>query len=1237
MNLDQDRNDIAVIGMSGAFPGAANVEQLWLNLLSGHSGIRDISDEDCEQAGIPATLYQDPRYVKRSAFIDSAPCFDAGFFGYSDAEAEMLDPQHRVFLQHAWSALESACYIPDQVPGMVGVFAACGFNRYLINKLSLDTNRFDIEDFQKMLASDKDFLATRVSYKLNLKGPSISVQSGCSSSLVAVQMGCTALQTYQCDLALCGGVTLNVPHKAGYRYTDGLIFSPDGHCRPFTDEANGTVFGEGVGVVVLKRLHDAVEDDDNIIAVIRGAAVNNDGREKVGYTAPSAQGQSDVIELAQALAGVEPESLHYIETHGTGTKLGDPIEISGLKEVFAGAPIQSCALGALKADIGHLDAAAGIAGFIKATLVVHHKCIPPMRFAKTISSALAIEQSPFYFNEQSVDLSQHTQTVTAGVSSFGVGGTNAHVVVTSPPEMPTHTGELGHAFCVVSARSPAAVKRYQRLVADFATRHPHQIPALAHTFAKARKLFDVRSYVVLSALSDKTEAHFGATYKASHSPKTAFLFSGQGMQFTGMARALYDSDGAFRSLLDTCLKKAECHTKADLRSLVLADNPTSAQEELVNHTENSQPALFITEYALAKSLMERGIQPQVMIGHSLGEYAAACIAGVMSLDDAIRLVCLRGRLMNACEPSGMLAVNTTLDSVNPLLNNSLEISLLNARDRIVVSGSLNDLAELQQALQSKGIECRKLNVSHAFHSRFMEPMLEEYRHAFETVRLQRPSIAIISMCGDGSSKDAPLDQVDYWLKHLREPVNFVAGTAVLLDQAPDICLEIGPGNGLQSLVLAHPQAPDTLNCISSIKRQTPGATGKTLVELAVELWCAGAEVSLDDWIPPSRFIDAPTYPFEPTEYWLPNISKIGQSILEALSTEDASIREQITDCWSQVFGRENIADDENFIDLGGDSLLGVRLANLLTEKLGKEVNISTIVRFPSIKAMVAHFDVDVDDGEAHFPTMFSIDKRGDGEPIFLVSGAHEDRYVKGGHSNYEEDAYRYFSTLVQHLGGNRPVYGFRPRGIFIEEEFHPSVEAMATECISQIKEVQPQGPYIIGGECVGGVVAYEMARQLLASGEEVKSLVLMDTHFPSPLFRVLETSRVKLRRGKRRLLSLLKILRTGDWPLFAREVNASLAYLSIFLFPYNEKRHHLRNAIFGSQIYLDLLLRYQPKPLPITVHILVNQEWWEQNQTLDWQKLRGGDIEVQAVPGDHKTRLTTYGEQLGELINGLIE
>jgi len=1224
-----DRNDIAVIGMSGAFPGAANIAEFWELLLAGEAGIVDLSPEDCIAAGVPESVVRGAGYVTRSAHLTNVKEFDADFFGYSDAEAALLDPQHRLFLQHAWLALESACYIPNQVPGVVSVFAGCGFNRYLLNKLSIDTRNFSVDDFQKMLASDKDFLASRVSYKLNLKGPSVTVQSACSTSLVAVQMACNALQTFQCDIALCGGAAVNVPHAAGYRHTDGLIFSPDGHCRPFTTQANGTLFGEGVGVVALKRLSEALEDGDIVHAVVRGAAVNNDGAQKVGYTAPSVEGQAEVISLAMELADVAPAEIDYIETHGTGTQLGDPIEIAGLKEVYASEAGQRHALGTLKANIGHLDAAAGIASFIKAVLVVRERKLPPCRYAEQVNKEL-LNGSGFYLNDGVVNFDADS-VLNAGVSAFGVGGTNAHVVLSSPPErVVPETPPSSSTHCFVSAKTCDAAARYLGQVVSFVAHQPEHADGVAYTLATARSTFPWR---VCLALPIENNPRHCAPRRALSEAQIAFLFPGQGMQFAGMAASLYRTDIAFRDQLEECLNLLR-HDAPIVRSLLLEEYSPAADEQL-SDTQYAQPALFITGYSLAKTLIDRGIQPTLMLGHSLGEYIAACISGVMTLKEGVNLVSLRGRLMAGAEDSAMLSVLLAASDLQPYLSGGLEISLINAPENTVVSGSPDAISELQTTLESQQIRCRRLKVSRAFHSRFVEPLVEAFADALSQVDLQHPKLPFVAMTNSYRGTDAPVWTADYWLKHLREPVDFSFAARKLLDSGTRVLLELGPGTALQSLVAAQPDFPAEVNSISSIDPKNPSQA--SIQQILAELWCSGVEIDLvsQGLVGKAPLQAAPVYPFERRSFWLEDREMATGTDRATAADSTFSKRELIANCWYAVFGHA-IGDDDNFIDLGGDSLLGVQLANRLSQCLGLPVGLADIFQYPSIDAMVAGFGSS-SASKSHFDLLFSIDGRGSGKPLFLIAGAHEDRYFIEGRSSYEEDAYRYFSTLVQNLGGKRPVYGFRPRGIIYKEEFHDSVEAMASEYILHLKRKQPEGPYSLAGECVGGLVAYEMARQLLEQGETIRSLILMDTHYPEPLFRITEMSRVLRRRVKRQFLGLSRYILRGQFASFGSELRSTLAQLLVYFFPITANLRHRRNAAFGSQIYLSLLLGYRASPLPVKVNLLVNRAWFKQNPTLGWHKLRSENIHIQAVPGDHKTRLTTHGQALGGLINSWLD
>ncbi|SMF56822.1 Acyl transferase domain-containing protein [Alteromonadaceae bacterium Bs31] len=1227
-------NDIAVIGMSGAFPGADNIEEFWSQIVAGKCGIVDISREQCVQAGVDASIVDHPSYVRRAAILANADRFDAAFFGYTASEAELIDPQQRLFLQHAWTALEKACYIPDQVPGSVGVFAGCGLNRYLLNKLHIDTHDFSVDDFQKMIASDKDFLASRTSYKLNLTGPSITLQSACSTSLVAVQMGCTALQTYQCDIALCGGASVNVPHGAGYKSTDGLIFSTDGHCRPFTTAANGTLFGEGVGVVALKRYAEAVEDGDIILAVVRGAAVNNDGADKVGYTAPSVSGQAQAISLALELSGLKPEDVDYIETHGTGTKLGDPIEIEGLKAVFAPSTEKSRPLGTLKANVGHLDAAAGIASFIKSVLVAQHQLIPPCLYAEQADTTL-LNDSGFYLNSSTINLRNKNTPTVVGVSAFGVGGTNAHVVLTSPPAArKNNLVSSDNYYFPVSAKTAEALANYQQTVEEF-IQHSQQLGPVSYTLASARKRFPWCGFIS----KHNSTVVVSPARKTLQDPKVAFLFAGQGMQRVGMARALYDSDTAFRSYLDSCLRELAKHSNVDIRALLLGE-PSKHAEELLKETQNAQPALFITEYCLAKTLMDRGVLPTIMIGHSLGEYVAATIAGVFELHDAIRLVTLRGQLMATVAESAMLSVLASAEDLEPYLEDKFEISLKNAPASTVLSGTHEHIDQLLLNLQDNKIRCVKLKVSRAFHSKFIEPISSEFAKVLNTLELKKPNIAVLSMTSTYRGSDAPVWLSDYWLKHLREPVDFNHGAAQLLNSGANVLLEIGPGKALCSLSSAQKAFHQGIHCIPSI--DTMEMESSSMQTLLLNLWSAGLPIDLvkDKVIAKDTLALAPSYPFAREKYWLPDLSrKVGpgntiDNTAAPTGTQGKSTSEKITTCWHETFGK-NISAEDSFLNLGGDSLIGVQLANRLSNVLELPIGLADIFRYPSIALMCARYQKNGSE-QSHFDLLFEIDSRGEGSPIFLVAGAHQDRYFHEGKSNYEEDAYRYFSTLVQNLGGQRPVMGFRPRGIFLGEDFHASVEDMAREYIEHLKKIQPHGPYILAGECVGGIVTYELARQLLEAGEEVQCIILMDTPYPNNKFRLLETGKVKLRRLKKRLVNLLKTLASGKVKSFVSELRTTINRVFIFCFPINKKLFYLRNALYGSQIYLNLLLRYKPRPISKKLHLLINEEWSKEHPSLGWHQLQGIDIDIKAVPGDHKTRLTTHGKELGQLINRLV-
>jgi acyl transferase domain-containing protein/acyl carrier protein len=874
---------IAIVGMAGRFPGAANLRQHWDNLRAGVESITFFTDEELAAAGVDAGLLRNPRYVRARGVLQGAELFDAVFFGLSPREAEIMDPQHRVFLETAWEALESAGYAPGSVALNAGVYAGASLNSYLIASLMTNPEvMMAAGGYQAMLANDKDFLATRVSYKLNLCGPGVTIQTACSTSLVAVQMACQALLARQCDMALAGGVSINVPRVGGYLYEPGMILSPDGHCRAFDERAQGTVAGEGVGVVVLKRLREALADGDHVHAVIRGAAINNDGSLKVGYTAPSVDGQATVIARANAMGGVDPATIGYVEAHGTGTELGDPIEVAALTKAFRAATDRRgfCALGSVKSNIGHLDAAAGVAGLIKAVLALEHRALPPSLHFSSPNPRIDFEGSPFRVNAVLTDWPRVGDVPRrAGVSSFGIGGTNAHVVLEeAPPPSPTAPSRPVQVF-TLSAKSGDALERAGAALAGHLAEHPELAPAdAAHTLHRGRVTFPHRRIVVAASLEEAARAlrdgdprRVLSRVEAGKDRPVAFLFSGQGSQYVGMGRGLYESEPLFREIVDQCAATLAPALGLDLRAVLYpAPDAMEAARARLATTAVTQPALFVVEYALARLYLEWGIRPQAMLGHSIGEYVAASLAGVMSLADALTLVAERGRLMEV--PGGtMLAVPLPEAEVRALLPVSLSVAAVNGAALCAVSGPASDVAALEARLGSRGIRAHAIHAAAAFHSAMMEPILGSFREAVGRVGLSAPAIPYVSnVTGVGMTAEDAKDPA-YWVRHLRQTVRFWDGLQELIRDQDPVLLEVGPGRTLASLARPASTAARPLEILSSIRHPQDDLDDATVLQTTVgRLWMAGVPL---DWAgyharESRRRVPLPTYPFERQRHWI---------------------------------------------------------------------------------------------------------------------------------------------------------------------------------------------------------------------------------------------------------------------------------------------------------------------------------------------------------------------------------
>lgn len=871
---------VAVIGMSGRFPGANDIETFWNNLREGRETISRFSDEELEQAGVDPAHINNPNYVPAKGMLAQADLFDAAFFGYTPREAELMDPQHRIFLECAWAALENAGYDATTYDGPIGVFAGCSKNSYLLSRVASGLSNMASLDLN--IGNSPDFLSTRVSYKLNLKGPSLTVQTACSTSLVAVCLGYQSLLDYQCDMVLAGGASVTVPRVRGYPYMEGSIGSPDGHCRAFDALAAGTVGGEGVGVVVLKRLADALRDGDTIDAVIAGAAINNDGALKVGYTAPSVEGQAEVISMALGLADIDPDTIGYMEAHGTGTRLGDPIEIAALTRAFrvSTGRKQYCALGSVKTNVGHLDAAAGIAGFIKTVLSLKHcELVPSLHFSEP-NPELHLDQTPFEVNVAFRPWPQGEVPRRAGVSSFGIGGTNAHIVLQEAPAI----AEAGVArplqMITLSARTSSALETATQNLADALEAIPQQqFGDAAYTMNVGRKRLTHRRLVIAADAKAAAGAMktldrkrvVDAVVEAVNRP-VAFMFPGQGAQYCGMGAGLYRNEPEFRDTLDHVAQKLEEQLGLDLRELLYPD-PEHAEQaaERLNQTQFTQPALFAVEYAMARLWMSWGIKPDTMIGHSIGEYVAACLAGVFNLDDALSLVSARGRLMQAAPRGSMLAVALPESAMSQHLPHDVSLAAVNEMGQCVVAGPSARIAELKSSLEERDITCHPLATSHAFHSAMMDEVLAPYAERLHGVVLQPPRIAFLSNLTGTWISDTQATDPGYWTRHLREAVRFAAGLEVLLENPQQVLIEVGPGAVLAGLAARSPQWNSSHVSVSTTgrARDADGEYESVLMGLG-RLWLSGLNLNWHGFYQHEKRcrVPLPTYPFERTRFWM---------------------------------------------------------------------------------------------------------------------------------------------------------------------------------------------------------------------------------------------------------------------------------------------------------------------------------------------------------------------------------
>ncbi|HEY0065824.1 MAG TPA: MupA/Atu3671 family FMN-dependent luciferase-like monooxygenase [Flavisolibacter sp.] len=999
--------EIAIVGMACRFPGAANWREFWNNLVNGVESTRFFSEQELLDMGVDRETFGHPDYVPARNRMEDKDRFDAAFFDYLPSEAHLMNPTHRLFHECVWEALEDAGYSSPQEKDLTGVFAGAGDDLNWRVYAMLENKKHGMDDFSIDLITNQDHMATLVSYKLNLKGPAITLNTACSTSLTAIDMACKSLLMGESRMALAGGITVTTDKRTGYHYKEGMIYSSDGHCRPFDNEASGTTGSEGVGVVVLKKLNDALKDGDQVYAVIKGSSVNNDGNRKVGFTAPSVKGQADCIRKAHKMARIEPDTIGYVEAHGTATRLGDPIEVEALVTAFNRNSNQNCALGSVKSNIGHTGSAAGVAGLIKTALCLKHAMIPPSLNYSNPNPAIDFSSSPFHVNQSLKKWERRDDTpLRAGISSFGIGGTNAHAVLEEAPLQEETTDAAGYKLLTLSAKTEKSLRRYiDRLKNYLAGDEPVNLADMAYTFQVGRKHFEYRKSIAFADREEllsllEAEVKEPVTRAQDGPRKIVFMFSGQGAQYAHMAADLYRDVPLFREEMDRGLALIQQLAGEDFREVLF---PAAGQEQKINETRYTQPLLFVLEYALARVVMSLGLIPSYMIGHSIGEYTAAALSGVLSFEDAVRLVVKRGELMNSLPTGSMLSVLMSEEEAKALATGNIYLAAVNAPGRVVFSGEKEAIDALYERLKAQDISCIPLQTSHAFHSGMQDPILDEFRSEVARTAFGKISTPFLSNLTGDFITEEQASSPDYWTRHLRNTVQFSAGIQTLLAQEGTLqFIEIGPGQSLSGLLKQQPgqQAQAPVNLVRSEKKTANDL--RHFTEALGQLWTLGTSIDWNIYHKDEnrRRISLPTYSFEPTKYVTEvSLAERGvtldaeltaitgaQEIIEPLQesgyepelalsydTEDDGEGLTVTErrvkaLFRSFFGLETLSLSDNFFGLGGDSLKGLVLVKKIKEEFGVDLTLKQFFERPMLSQVAFDIDELKNSGEAGQPT-----------------------------------------------------------------------------------------------------------------------------------------------------------------------------------------------------------------------------------------------------------------------------
>ena len=874
---------VAIIGMSGRFPGAASIGEFWKNLRDGVESISHLSDGDLDAAGVSSGRRLDARYVRAAALLEEIDLFDAAFFEMPAREAQLTDPQHRIFLECAVHALEDAGCDPARYPGEIGIFAGAGRNTYFLSNISgQETLRDTLDDYQIIIGSQDDYLATRVAFKLDLRGPAVTVQTACSTSLVAVHMACRSLLSGECQIALAGGVCVRVPQKAGYYYKDSGVYSPDGHTRPFDLRACGTVFGSGIGVVVLKPLSAALDDGDRIRAVIRGSAINNDGATKGSYTAPSAIGQAAAIRKALAAGRIDAATIDYVEAHGTGTLKGDPVEIQAIKLALGtGRSVDSpCAVGSVKGNLGHLDVAAGIAGLIKTVLALEHEALPATVNFEQPNPPCGFEASPFFVNSHLTPWKRGIRPRRAGVTSLGFGGTNAHVILEEAPNATRENPSRAWQLIVISAKTEAALARSTQNLIGYLRENPNiDLASVAFSLQTGRAEHSWRRIAVCQSAADAVKALESldtsrVTTALCNKPRrpVTFLFPGHGSHAVNMTRELYESEPVMRRAIDACSELFKEFLGVDLHEVIFP--APDCQKEAAARLEQAsyiQSALFTASYALAMLWKNWGVEPDSVLGYSIGEVVAATVSGAISLPDAVRMTAQRSRMMQELPAGAMVAVALSEQDLRPLIGDDLDIGAVNGPEHTTVAGSHEAMEPFKRRLDERRVPYKVISVPHGYHSRMMDPIVGRYRAVAATVNFRAPQIAFFSSLSGRQATDEELTNPDYWAREAREAIRFSPAVEALAADEDRIFLEAGPGQLLSKLVRSHPAITKAHVVLSSCPgpQQSIPEARFALWTLGL-LWLVGQPVNWEGVYGGERplRVGLPGYPFERQRYWI---------------------------------------------------------------------------------------------------------------------------------------------------------------------------------------------------------------------------------------------------------------------------------------------------------------------------------------------------------------------------------